>query len=680
MTAVGSWALHLALVSALGALVLARNERGALLLFVPLALAPALSWRRAPRWLVRLLPVVVHFGLVAAFALAVLSHEVPLVSQEAASAWVGAVGWLLAVVGVVLVLGRDFWSPSATLVPVVVALLVLSALGSGADLFAWFGGAGALALWTFALVGGGPRRVDRSLFVFGVLSAGAVAGVVVFLPWAQRHVERAVLERLVEGTTGLSGGSRLGEFARLAASRRVVLRVWTPSPRLLRGYVLTRFDGREWRPDVELEQARARPVLPLGEDAADLARRRDLSGRLFALPPHQRLPSPTDALVETRVVHSVVEDWPLLVPAGAVIVHASAPRLEPNGSGGFRWPRLEPAWQYSILGWSVPSGEAAALGSDERAVTLGLPSYPDPRLRIRARILSDGARSDRERLERTVRWLQSSFSYTLDTGAFETHDPLAEFLFQKKKGYCEYFATAAAVLLRLQGVPSRYVKGFAVGPHNAVGDHHRVRDSHAHAWIDAYLPGEGWVEADPTPPAAFAARHAERHGRLDEALEAVRATTALSWARFQHEGLRGLVPAAGTAGGEALGAARRRPRALAAVVVVLALALLGARLRAFLVEWRSRRRLRHEREAALPSELRELLRTTERHWAGRGRPRPPSRGLREHLDSMPSEALSAEARAASERVVEAVYRAAYGEAAPPAGGLADLRRDVARLG
>ena len=109
-----------------------------------------------------------------------------------------------------------------------------------------------------------------------------------------------------------------------------------------------------------------------------------------------------------------------------------------------------------------------------------------------------------------MRHLQAGYRYTLSPGAFRTADPVAEFLFEKKAGYCEYFASAAVLLLRLQGVPARFVKGLSVGPQTDQGGGlHVVRESDAHAWVEAWIPGEGWVEADPTPPGQFA----DAHGR-----------------------------------------------------------------------------------------------------------------------------------------------------------------------
>lgn len=76
--------------------------------------------------------------------------------------------------------------------------------------------------------------------------------------------------------------------------------------------------------------------------------------------------------------------------------------------------------------------------------------------------------------------------------------PLERFLFVEKAGHCELFASGMAVLLRLGGVPTRLVAGFRVS-RNTFGDILTVRQSDAHAWVEVYLPGEGWTVVDPTP-------------------------------------------------------------------------------------------------------------------------------------------------------------------------------------
>jgi hypothetical protein len=224
-----------------------------------------------------------------------------------------------------------------------------------------------------------------------------------------------------------------------------------------------------------------------------------------------------------------------------------------------------------------------------------------------------------------------------------------------------------------------------VGPHNlvegafGVSDHYLVRDSDAHAWVEAYVRGEGWVEADPTPADGFAVVHERTLGWLDSFVEALRVHAAELWARLMHEGLAGLLGALTAAVGALVEGLWRHPVATGAAGFTLLLALGWRRLWALAARLRSRRRARLERQAALPGELGPLLASVERHWARRGRPRPPARGLREHLDSLPPELLSPAEREASAEVVAACYRSAYAGQAPGAGEIERLWREVARL-
>ena len=87
--------------------------------------------------------------------------------------------------------------------------------------------------------------------------------------------------------------------------------------------------------------------------------------------------------------------------------------------------------------------------------------------------------------------------------------PLDDFLFDSKRGHCEFYSTAMAVMLRTLGVPTRNVTGFIGGTYNRFGRYYAVRQGDAHSWVEVYVDGQGWVTFDPTPPAD--ARAAERH-------------------------------------------------------------------------------------------------------------------------------------------------------------------------
>jgi hypothetical protein len=109
---------------------------------------------------------------------------------------------------------------------------------------------------------------------------------------------------------------------------------------------------------------------------------------------------------------------------------------------------------------------------------------------------SGGAFSKALRLEA---FLREGFAYTLENPSGRASDPLADFLFRSRSGHCEYFATAQAVMLRAVGIPSRVVNGFRRGEHNEWSDYFIVRQSDAHSWVEAFFPGPGWIEFDPTP-------------------------------------------------------------------------------------------------------------------------------------------------------------------------------------
>ncbi|HLM26394.1 MAG TPA: transglutaminaseTgpA domain-containing protein [Thermoleophilaceae bacterium] len=116
------------------------------------------------------------------------------------------------------------------------------------------------------------------------------------------------------------------------------------------------------------------------------------------------------------------------------------------------------------------------------------------RLTASAPTVFSGVRAVERYLERNMRY---------DEGPPARRFPLEAFLFRDKRGYCQHFSGAMALMLRMSGIPARVVSGFSPGVRDAEKrDEYRIRDLDAHSWVEVYFAGIGWVTFDPTPPVA----------------------------------------------------------------------------------------------------------------------------------------------------------------------------------
>jgi hypothetical protein len=147
----------------------------------------------------------------------------------------------------------------------------------------------------------------------------------------------------------------------------------------------------------------------------------------------------------------------------------------------------------------------SSLTNGERARYLALPPL-DIRIYSLARAWAGSDGTPIERALGIQRHLQRDFKYKLEGSEKPVRDPLSDFLFVRKEGYCEYFASAMAVMLRAQGIPARVATGFLSGYFNDVSGLYVVRASDAHAWVEAWIDGRGWMTFDPTPAVSSAAR------------------------------------------------------------------------------------------------------------------------------------------------------------------------------
>lgn len=152
-----------------------------------------------------------------------------------------------------------------------------------------------------------------------------------------------------------------------------------------------------------------------------------------------------------------------------------------------------------------PFGSAAAGLASSHSLVSTMRSSPYGRAFILARHLLSGARTPYAYLERVESFLHRGYVYTLHTRASKY--PLENFLFSTKQGYCQHFAGAMALLLRMGGVPARVAVGFTDGTYDTSTHSWLVADTDAHAWVEAWFPHYGWVSFDPTPSADPALRN-----------------------------------------------------------------------------------------------------------------------------------------------------------------------------
>ena len=305
----------------------------------------------------------------------------------------------------------------------------------------------------------------------------------------------------------------------------------------------------------------------------------------------------------------------------------------------------------------------------------GTPAGLDPRWSALAGQLASSAPSVEGRVTRTVDYVKNAAKYSLDVGQFHTQQPITEFFFEKKRGYCQYFATAAALLLRLQGIPARYVTGYVVQEYNSPGGYYVVRDADAHAWVEVLLPGKGWTEVDPTPEAEFQARrNANSSGRLAEYVEWLSALAAETWVLLSQSDWRDALATVRQAIKPALGVGLT----LAAVFLVVAM-----------VPWMRRRRrqsspLRPQfspvKAGVVDPRLQSLRESLDRIWEKAGIRRPPSRGLIEHLNSIQPEKVSAEFLDLSRQLARQYYHLSFGEQPSASDDLHEMERLCAQLG
>ncbi len=296
-----------------------------------------------------------------------------------------------------------------------------------------------------------------------------------------------------------------------------VMRVRASEPAYWRGLAFPTYDGSSWLlPEEEPRKlgATSQPLkLPAPEKDAHLAGKtvlqtyyleNDQPNVVFAAYLPSLLYYPSDYVYcDDSGIRSPFELSEGLVYS--VISHCidlSDERLASLG-GSVLQGSLHPYLETGLYQGSEAAQEALRdnpyLAASGKLPYLLLPPLPERVIALAREIIPRDA-GPVQRVQAIEDFLRREYSYSLDVPPLPPgRDAVDFFLFEARRGYCEHFATAHAVLCRLAGVPSRVVTGYSTGEYNPLTGLYEVSLKEAHAWVEVYLAGVGWVTREPTP-------------------------------------------------------------------------------------------------------------------------------------------------------------------------------------
>ncbi|MCP9452594.1 MAG: DUF3488 and transglutaminase-like domain-containing protein [Nitrospira sp.] len=347
----------------------------------------------------------------------------------------------------------------------------------------------------------GEEKVAACFFQMASGLALAVLCLTVLLFYALPRLETRSYHNddgAVIRTAGFSDSVNLGALGPIKLDPRIVMRVELPDRAIperkglyLRGMTFDHYDGRSWVNRL----GRRWPI-------------RQTTQGIFALQGQEGGEQMAPELLSRQRILLEPLDTPVLFGAPFMeAVSGKLPAVQVDGGGSFYLP----VPVANPLEYTAVSRPTTVLPADLHPSSF--PSqYPEEFLRYftqvpptsdriaaLARTVAQHARTPYEQAMAVQDYLARHYRYSLALPVSDHTNPLEEFLFKRKTGYCEHYATAMAIMMRTLGVPSRLVTGFLATEWNEYGNYYVVRQQDAHAWVEIYLPHSGWIVMDPTP-------------------------------------------------------------------------------------------------------------------------------------------------------------------------------------
>ncbi|MFP4650709.1 MAG: DUF3488 and DUF4129 domain-containing transglutaminase family protein [Desulfobacterales bacterium] len=301
-----------------------------------------------------------------------------------------------------------------------------------------------------------------------ILAQAAPLMIVLFILFPRIEGSLIGMQHSGEAKTGFSDQLSPGSISKLAQNDETAFRaqfkgpIPPPDTHYWRGVVFVGFDGRNWQKAKRVPELKNKPR---GENTVKytVSLEPHNSRWLFALDIPVKAPSKSDTLRRDFTVQ-----------AGRAVTRKR---------------------RYEMVSRTKYEARAGSRGVEEAS---GLPENTNPETRKLGKNLAEDSQEPEQIVEKGLEYLkEKEFSYTLEP-ALLGQDPVDEFLFESRQGFCEHFASAFAVLMRAAGVPARVVGGYLGGEINPFAGHLIIRQSDAHAWVEVWYPDKGWTRVDPT--------------------------------------------------------------------------------------------------------------------------------------------------------------------------------------
>ncbi len=288
---------------------------------------------------------------------------------------------------------------------------------------------------------------------------------------------------------GFSGKARLGSVAqvKITDDQQIALRVYADQePGYLRGEAFETYQKSNWQPNPQRHSLKALTKLPAGIEAAPGGYQAFLTAD-----------ATSDNWTQLRIWPAASQAPAFFAPLETTLFQAPLRSASVDDNGILHLDDLAQGIPFHV---AIPDDRFLPKLSDkDRERLTQIPEELDPLVAALAAKLFENCKSTAEKIAAVENYFLANYQYQIGIDIPAKTDPLNYFLLQRPPAHCEYFASGAAVLLRLGNVPCRYATGFFAAEKNSFGGYWLARNRDAHAWVEAFDEQHGWRIVEATP-------------------------------------------------------------------------------------------------------------------------------------------------------------------------------------